>query len=51
VLRAVPHRDALAEAKASALRALAIDASSADAQVALGTVQFHVDWNWSERLR
>src|SRR5688572_32547768 len=34
-LRAVPHQEAFAEAKASALRALAMDSSSADAQVAL----------------
>src|SRR5438874_7712782 len=37
--RVVPHREAFAEAKASALRALAMDSASADAQVALGTVQ------------
>ena len=37
---AVPHQEALAEAKASALRALAMDSASADAQVALGTVLF-----------
>jgi len=34
-LRAVPHQEAFAEAKASALRALAMDSTSADAQVAL----------------
>lgn len=38
--RAVPHQEAFAEAKASALRALAMDSASADAQVALGTVLF-----------
>ncbi len=37
---AVPHQEAFAEAKASALRALAMDSGSADAQVALGTVLF-----------
>ena len=46
VLRAVPHQEAFAEAKASALRALAMDSSSADAQVALGTVHFLADWDW-----
>jgi DNA-binding winged helix-turn-helix (wHTH) protein/Tfp pilus assembly protein PilF len=45
-LRAVPHQDAFAEAKASALRALAMDATSADAQVALGTVLFLSEWDW-----
>jgi len=45
-LRAVPHQEAFAEAKTSALRALALDSSSADAQVALGTVQFLVEWDW-----
>jgi DNA-binding winged helix-turn-helix (wHTH) protein len=51
VLRAVPHRDAFAEAKACALRALSLDSGSADAQVALGTVQFLVDWDWSAAER
>jgi DNA-binding winged helix-turn-helix (wHTH) protein len=45
-LRAAPHRDAFAEAKASALRALTLDGGSADAQVALGTVQFLMEWDW-----
>lgn len=44
-LRAVPHQEACAEAKSSALRALAMD-SSADAQVALGTVLFLGEWDW-----
>src|SRR5262250_2929532 len=39
-LRAVPHLQAYAEAKASALRALAMDNECGDAQVALGTVLF-----------
>jgi tetratricopeptide (TPR) repeat protein len=47
VLRAAPHREAFAEAKASALRALTLDGGSADAQVALGTVQFQGEWDWS----
>jgi DNA-binding winged helix-turn-helix (wHTH) protein len=45
-LRAVPHQEAFAEAKASALRALAMDSMSADAQVALGTVLFLSEWDW-----
>jgi len=44
--RAVPYQEAFAEAKASALRALAMDSASADAQVALGTVLFLSEWDW-----
>ena len=51
VLRAAPHRDAFAEAKTSALRALRIDGGSADAQLALGTVQFLAEWDWSGAQR
>ena len=51
VLRAVPHQEAFAEAKASALRALAMDSGSADAQVALGTVHFLADWDWASAER
>ena len=43
---AVPHQEAFTEAKASALRALAMDSASADAQVALGTVLFLSEWDW-----
>jgi DNA-binding winged helix-turn-helix (wHTH) protein len=50
-LRAVPHQDAFTEAKASALRALAMDSTSADAQVALGTVLFLSEWDWSAAER
>jgi DNA-binding winged helix-turn-helix (wHTH) protein/Tfp pilus assembly protein PilF len=50
-LRAVPHQDAFAEAKASALRALAMDSTSADAQVALGTVLFLSEWDWTAAER
>ena len=38
-------------ARAAALRALAMDVSNADAQVALGTVLFLSDWNWSGARR
>jgi serine/threonine-protein kinase len=45
-LRAVPDREAFAEAKVSALRALAMDDACADAQVALGEVLFLSEWDW-----
>ena len=45
-LRAAPHQEAFAEAKASALRALAMDSACADAQVALGAVLFLSEWDW-----
>jgi DNA-binding winged helix-turn-helix (wHTH) protein len=44
--RVVPHREAYAEAKVSALRALAMDSGCADAQVALGAVLFLSEWDW-----
>lgn len=49
--RVVPHQEAFAEAKASALRALAMDSASADAQVALGTVLFLSEWDWTAAER
>ncbi|MBI4474552.1 MAG: winged helix-turn-helix domain-containing protein [Acidobacteria bacterium] len=49
--RAVPHQEAFAEAKASALRALAMNSASADAQVALGTVLFLSEWDWAAAAR
>ena len=51
VFRAVPHQDAFAEATASALRALAMNSDSADAQVALGTVLFLSEWDWTAAER
>ena len=47
----VPHQEAFTEAKASALRALAMDSGSADAQVALGTVLFLSEWDWTAAER
>src|SRR5262245_7236347 len=38
--------EAFREAKAAALRALALDDESADAQVALGQVMFWSEWDW-----
>ena len=45
--RIVPHAHAYHQAKTAALAALALDDSSADAQVALGTVLFLSEWNWT----
>ncbi|HEU4936921.1 MAG TPA: winged helix-turn-helix domain-containing protein [Vicinamibacterales bacterium] len=50
-LRIAPPSQAYAEARASALRALAMEDANADAQVALGTVLFLSDWNWSGAQR
>ncbi len=50
-LRVVPHGEAYTEARAAALRALAMDDSCADAQVALGAVLFLSDWNWTGARR
>jgi DNA-binding winged helix-turn-helix (wHTH) protein/Tfp pilus assembly protein PilF len=49
--RVVPHQEAFIEAKASAMRALAMDSGSADAQVALGTVLFLSEWDWTAAER
>ena len=50
-IRAVPHQEGYAQAKTSALRALALDPASADAQVALGTVLFLSEWAWAAAER
>ena len=50
-LRAVPYEEAFAEAKSSALRALAMDNDCADAQMALGTVLFVGEWDWTAAER
>lgn len=50
-LRIAPPDVAYPSARAAALRALAMDASNADAQVALGTVLFLSDWNWNGARR
>jgi serine/threonine protein kinase len=47
----VPHLEALAEAKTIALRALALDDKSADAQVALGQVMLFSEWDWTAAER
>ena len=50
-LRVVPYDEAFAEARASALRALAMDSECADAQMALGTVLFAGEWDWTAAER
>jgi serine/threonine protein kinase len=47
----VPHLEALAEARTAALRALALDDQSADAQVALGQVMLFSEWDWTAAER
>ena len=44
--RVVPQADAYERARAAALRSLALDDASADAQVALGAVSFLGQWDW-----
>ena len=50
-LRLASPADAYDDARDAALRALAMDPANADAQVALGTVLFLSDWNWSGAQR
>ena len=45
-LRATPHVEAYADAKAAALSALAMEEACADAQAALGQVLFLSEWDW-----
>ena len=49
-LRAAPYEEAFAEAKSSALRALAMDSECADAQMALGVVLVS-QWDWAAAER
>jgi len=44
--RLTPAAEAFGRARASALRALAMDDGSADARTALGAVMFMGDWDW-----
>jgi DNA-binding winged helix-turn-helix (wHTH) protein len=50
-MRLSPPQIAYAAAKTAALRALALNGTSADAQVALGVVMFLSDWNWTAAER
>lgn len=50
-LRVTAPDVAYASARAAALRALAMEANNADAQVALATVLFLSDWNWNGARR
>ena len=50
-LRVAAPEVAYRSARAAALRALAMDPTNADAQVALGTVLFLSEWNWSGARR
>lgn len=45
-LRLLPHAEAYAAARASALRALALDDRCADAHAAMGAVLLMNDWDW-----
>ena len=50
-LRLAAPEAAYTSARAAALRALAMEASNADAQVALATVLFLSEWNWNGARR
>jgi DNA-binding winged helix-turn-helix (wHTH) protein len=45
-LRLLPHAEAYAAARASAIRALALDEHCADAHAAMGAVLLMNDWDW-----
>lgn len=47
VFHMVSPQAAFAEARTSAIHALALDETSADAHLALGMVQFYAEWDWS----
>lgn len=46
-----PSPDTAAKARAAAERAIALDASLAEAQAALGWMRFRIEWKWSEAER
>ena len=50
-LHMAPHAEAFAEANELALRALALDLACVDAHVALGTVLFLQQWDWTAAER
>jgi DNA-binding winged helix-turn-helix (wHTH) protein/tetratricopeptide (TPR) repeat protein len=50
-LRVAPVSESYAEARAAALRALAMNDACADAQVALAAVLYLSDWNWLAAAR
>jgi DNA-binding winged helix-turn-helix (wHTH) protein/Tfp pilus assembly protein PilF len=50
-MRVKPVADSYDKARAAALRALALDDSSADARVALGAVMLFSEWNWAAAER
>jgi DNA-binding winged helix-turn-helix (wHTH) protein/tetratricopeptide (TPR) repeat protein len=50
-MRLAPPLDAYRDARRAALRALAIEDRSADAQVALGSVMFLAEWDWAAAER
>ena len=51
MFRGVRHKEEFTEEKESVLRALAMDSGWADAQVALGTVLFLSEWDWTAAER
>jgi TolB-like protein/DNA-binding winged helix-turn-helix (wHTH) protein/Tfp pilus assembly protein PilF len=47
IFGSIPAGEAAPKARASALRALAIDPTLAEAETSLATVKFNYDWDWS----